>query len=142
MAYKAAEIDFRYLRFDRRRGTRFTDGARPSYCQSERAVDAGNAILVSHTIDGNLDQVESWTSRLQLKGCRLRQPAQCWRSQQARQPAASCPSARLVSRRRNSCWSTKRYEAAAAAHVRSALVEKNPQGVASSDKALNNAAVA
>lgn len=132
LAYKSAEIDFRYLRFDRAR-TRFT-AVLDRYCQSERAVDAGNAILVSHTIEGNLDQVEAWTSRLQNKGC----GGQGALAQQQRDSLRKL-SEDVSFKKAEGLLEAKRYEAAAAMFL--ALVEKNPKA-GNSDKALNNAAVA
>lgn len=132
LAYKSAELDFRYLRFDRAR-SRFSD-VLDRYCQSERAVDAGNAILVSHTIDGNLDQVEAWTSRLQNKGC----GGQGALAQQQRDSLRKL-SEDVSFKKAEQLLETKRYEAAATMFI--ALVDKNPKAQ-NSDKALYNAAVA
>ena len=132
LAYKSAELDFRYLRFDRAR-TRFT-AVLDRYCQSDRAVDAGNAILVSHTIEGNLDQVEAWTSRLQNKGC----GGQGVLAQQQRDSLRKL-SEDVSFKKAEGLLEAKRYEAAAAMFL--ALVEKNPK-TSNSDKALYNAAVA
>lgn len=132
LAYKSAELDFRYLRFERAR-SRFT-AVLDRYCQSERAIDAGNAILVSHTIDGNLDQVEAWTSRLQNKGC----GGQGVLAQQQKDSLRKL-SEDVSFKKAEGLLEAKRYDAAAAMFL--ALVEKNPKA-GNSDKALNNAAVA
>ena len=132
LAYKSAELDFRYLRFDRAR-SRFSD-VLDRYCQSERAVDAGNAILVSHTIDGNLDQVEAWTSRLQNKGC----GGQGALAQQQRDSLRKL-SEDVSFKKAEQLLEAKRYEAAATMFL--ALLDKNPKAQ-NSDKALYNAAVA
>jgi len=132
MAYKSAELDFRYQRFDRAR-QRFSF-VLDRYCQTERAVDAGNAIIVSHTIDGNLDQVESWTGRIQAKGCG---GGSVLASQQ--RDNLKKLSDDVTFKKAEQLLDAKRYELAANMFV--ALVEKNPRGP-SADKAVNNAAVA
>lgn len=132
LAYKSAELEFRYLRFDRAR-SRFSD-VLDRYCQSERAVDAGNAILVSHTIEGNLDQVEAWTSRLQNKGC----GGQGALAQQQRDSLRKL-SEDVSFKKAEQLLEAKRYEAAATMFL--ALLDKNPKAQ-NSDKALYNAAVA
>ena len=53
-SYKAAEIDFRYLRF-RKCGCGWPISS-PKFCKDERAVDAGNALLVSYNIEGDLEK--------------------------------------------------------------------------------------
>lgn len=132
LAYKSAELDFRYLRFDRAR-SRFSD-VLDRHCQSERAIDAGNAILVSHTIEGNLDQVEAWTSRLQNKGC----GGQGAMAQQQRDGLRKL-SESVSFKKAEQLLEAKRYEAAATMFL--ALLDKNPKAE-NSDKALYNAAVA
>lgn len=132
MAYKSAELDFRYLRFDRAR-QRFSL-VLDRYCQSERAVDAGNAIIVSHTIDGNLDQVESWTGRIQAKGCG---GGSVLASQQ--RDNLKKLSDDVTFKKAEQLLDAKRYELAANMFV--ALIDKNPRSP-SADKAVNNAAVA
>jgi tetratricopeptide (TPR) repeat protein len=132
LAYKSAELDFRYQRFDRAR-QRFAL-VLDRYCHSDRAIDAGNAILVSHAIEGNLDQVESWTARIQQKGC----------GEKGALAAQQRDSLKKLSedvsfKKAEQLLENKRYEAAASMFV--ALVEKNPHGPVA-DKALYNAAIA
>lgn len=130
-AYKSAELDFRYLRFERAR-SRFT-AVLDRYCQSERAVDAGNAILVTHTIEGNLDQVESWTGRIQNKGC----GGQSTLASQQRENLKKL-SEDVSFKKAEQLMEGKRYEAAAAMFL--SIVEKSPRAQ-SADKALYNAGV-
>ena len=66
-SYKAAEIDFRYLRFSQMR-LRMADIVH-KHCKDEHAVDAGNALLVSYNIEGDLEKLEEWTAKLKERGC-------------------------------------------------------------------------
>ena len=67
MTYKAAEIPLRYLHWD---------DARPrmeqivtKYCKDDIGANAGNAILVTYTIEKNLDKIEEWANRLKAANC-------------------------------------------------------------------------
>ncbi len=132
MAYKAGELDFRYLNFDRARQRCALVLDR--YCQSDRAVDAGNLILVSHTIEGNLDQVETWTHRLSQKTCGAGSALIAQQRDSLKRLSED-----VSFKRAEQLLLDKHYDAAASMFV--ALVEKNPRAQAA-DKALNNAAVA
>lgn len=132
MAYKSAELDFRYQRFDRARQRMSLVLDR--YCQSDRAVDAGNAILVTHTIEGNLEQVESWSGRIAQRGCGAGGAL-------AAEQATSLKklSEDVSFKKAEQLLEAKRYAEAAAMFA--AIVEKNPRS-ATADKALQNTAVA
>ena len=67
MTYKAAEIDYRYLHWDDARPRMEQIVAK--YCKDDIGANAGNAILVSYTIEKNLDKIEEWANRLQAANC-------------------------------------------------------------------------
>ncbi|MDW8280729.1 MAG: tetratricopeptide repeat protein [Myxococcales bacterium] len=131
IAYKAAEIDYRHLNFE---------AARPRmaqiierYCKDDRAVDAGNAILVSYTIENNLERLEEWTTRLKEKKCGSSTLAA------AQQGELKKLSDDVRFSKAQRLFEEKKYEEAAALFVQ--LVDSDPRSQ-NADKALNNAAVA
>lgn len=132
LAYKSAELDFRYLRFDRAR-TRF-ERILDTYCQSERAVDAGNGILVSYTIENNLDRLEEWTGRVRSKGCGAGSALA-----EAQKGSLKKLSDDVRFKKAEQLLERKQYEPAAALFVQ--IVDADPRA-SNADKALNNAAVA
>ena len=132
LAYKAAEIDFRYLRFL---------AARPrmemilsKFCKDERAVDAGNALLVSYTIENDLEKIEEWTGKLKALSCG-------GKSQLAATQAGNIQklSAQVRFKKAELLLEQKQFAAAASMFVE--IVDADPKA-ADSDKALFNAAVA
>lgn len=132
MAYKAAELDFRFLRFPAAR-MRFQN-ILAQYCKSERAVDAGNALLVSFTIENDLDRIEEWTGRIKAAGCGAGTAL-------AQSQAGSIQklSAQVRFKKAERLLEEKQYAAAASLFVQ--LVDQDPHGP-DSDKAVFNAAVA
>lgn len=131
VAYKDAEIDFRYLHFDtaRPKMERILD----QFCKDDRAVDAGNAILVSYTIESNLEKLEEWTGKLKERNCGTGALAQ------AQQGSLKKLSEDVRFKKAEQLFADKKYEEAAVLYVQ--LVDAAPQGE-NADKALNNAAVA
>lgn len=131
-SYKAAEIDLRYLRFEQMR-VRMSDLV-SRFCKDERAVDAGNAILVSYNIEANLEKLEEWTSRLKERNCGG--TSQIAKSQQG---SIQKLSQQVRFKKAEQYLSQKRYADAAALFVE--IVAQDPHGT-DADKALFNAAVA
>ena len=131
-SYKAAEIDFRYLRFSQMR-LRMADIV-AKFCKDERAVDAGNALLVSYNIEGDLEKLEEWTARLKDKGCG-------GSSQVAQTQLGSIKklSQQVRFKKAEQLLAQKRHAEAASLFIE--LVGQDPRGP-DSDKALFNAAVA
>jgi tetratricopeptide (TPR) repeat protein len=132
IAYKAAELDFRFLRFPAAR-MRF-QSLLAQHCKSERAVDAGNALLVSYTIENDLDHIEEWTGRIKAAGCGAGTAL-------AQSQAGNIQklSAQVRFKKAERLLEEKQYAAAASLFVQ--LVDQDPRGV-DSDKAVFNAAVA
>jgi tetratricopeptide (TPR) repeat protein len=131
MTYKAAEIPFRYLHWD---------DARPrmeqivgKYCKDDIGATAGNAIIVSYTVEKNLDKIEEWANRLRA--------ANCGTSATAQKQAAELGKLSLGVKfqKADQLFAEKKYEEAAKMYVE--IVDRDPKGE-DADKALNNAAVA
>lgn len=132
MAYKAAELDFRFLRFPAAR-MRF-QSLLAQHCKSERAVDAGNALLVSYTIENDLDRIEEWTGRIKAAGCGAGTAL-------AQSQAGNIQklSAQVRFKKAERLLDEKQYAAAAGLFIQ--IVDQDPHAV-DSDKAVFNAAVA
>lgn len=131
IAYKSAEIDFRHLRFPEARPR--MEGILEKFCKDDRAVDAGNAILVSYTIENNLEKLEEWTSKLKKLNCGSGAMAE------AQQGSLKKLSEDVRFSKAQKLFDDKKYEQAAELYVQ--LVDSDPKGQ-NADKALNNAAVA
>lgn len=131
-SYKSGEIDLRYLRFPQMR-TRMSEIVN-KFCKDERAVDAGNALLVSYNIEGDLEKLEEWTSRLKNRNCGG--TSQIAKSQQGNIQKLS---QQVRFKKAEQFLSQKRYSDAAALFIE--LVAQEPHGP-DADKALFNAAVA
>ena len=67
MAYKAAEIDFKYLDFEKARPR--MQSIVDKYCSDPVSAQAGKAILTSYTIDNNLDKIVEWSEKLLKSKC-------------------------------------------------------------------------
>lgn len=132
LSYKAAEIDFRYLRFAQAR-PRFAD-ILAKHCKDERAVDAGNALLVSYTIESDLEKLEEWTGKLRSSGCGGGSALA-----QAQAGSIQKLSAQVRFKKAEQLLAQKQYAQAASLFVE--IVDKDPRAQ-DSDKALFNAAVA
>jgi cellulose synthase operon protein C len=131
MTYKAAEIYYRYLHWD---------DARPrleqivgKYCKDDMGANAGNAILVSYTIEKNLDKIEEWANRLKT--------AHCGSAELAAKNDVALKTLGLGVRfqKADKLFADKKFEEAAALYVQ--IIDADPKGD-DADKALNNAAVA
>jgi tetratricopeptide (TPR) repeat protein len=131
MTYKAAEIPLRYLQWN---------DARPrmeqivgKYCKDDIGANAGNAILVTYTIEKNLDKIEEWANRLKA--------ANCGTTLTAQKNAAELGKLSLGVKfqKADALFAEKKYEEAAKMYVD--IVDRDPHGE-DADKALNNAAVA
>ncbi len=131
-SYKAAEIDFRYLRFAQMR-LRMAEIV-TKFCKDERAVDAGNALLVSYNIDGDLEKLEEWTVRLKDKGC-----GGSSQVAQTQQGSIKKLSQQVRFKKAEQLLAQKRFAEAATLFIE--LVGQDPRGP-DADKALFNAAVA
>ena len=131
MIYKSAEIPLRYLHWD---------DARPrleqivgKYCKEDIGANAGSAILVTYTIEKNLDKIEEWANRLKA--------ANCGTALTAQKNAAELGKLSLGVKfqKADALFAEKKYEDAARMYVE--IVDRDPHGE-DADKALNNAAVA
>ena len=131
MTYKSAEIPFRYLHWDDARPR--MEAIVAKYCKEDIGADAGNAILVSYTIEKNLDKIEEWANRLKA--------ANCGTSLTAAKNAAELGKLSLGVKfqKADQLFAEKKYEDAARMYVE--IVDRDPHGE-DADKALNNAAVA
>jgi tetratricopeptide (TPR) repeat protein len=131
MTYKAAEIDYRYLHWDTARPR--LEQIVTKYCKDDIGGNAGKAIIVSYTIENNLDKLEEWANRLKAANCGSAQMAQ------ATGKELGALSLGIKFKKADKLFADKKYEEAAALYVQ--IVDADPKGD-DSDKALNNAAVA
>lgn len=131
MTYKSAEIPFRYLHWDDARPR--MEAIVGKYCKDDIGANAGNAIIVSYTIEKNLDKIEEWANRLRA--------ANCGTSATAAKTAAELGKLSLGVKfqKADQLFAEKKYEEAAKMYVE--IVDRDPHGE-DADKALNNAAVA
>ncbi|MCR9165378.1 MAG: tetratricopeptide repeat protein [Nannocystaceae bacterium] len=131
MAYQAAEISQRYLRFDeaQARFERVID----DYCSQNIAINAGQAILDARVVLGDLEGAQEWTQTLGEKGCGEGAEKEKFAGQlTALGNAVRFKEATIL-------YDAGEFEAAADRYV--ALVDQAPKDP-NADRALNNAAVA
>jgi tetratricopeptide (TPR) repeat protein len=131
MTYKSAEIPFRYLHWDDARPR--LEAIVTKYCKDDIGANAGNAIIVSYTIEKNLDKIEEWANRLKA--------ANCGTTLTAQKQAAELGKLSLGVKfqKADALFAEKKYEEAAKLYVE--IVDRDPHGE-DADKALNNSAVA
>jgi tetratricopeptide (TPR) repeat protein len=131
MTYKSAEIPLRYLHWDEARPR--MEQIVGKYCKDDIGANAGNAILVTYTIEKNLDKIEEWANRLKA--------ANCGSALTAQKQAAELGKLTLGVKfqKADKLFADKKFEEAAALYVQ--IVDNDPKGE-DADKALNNAAVA
>jgi tetratricopeptide (TPR) repeat protein len=131
MTYKAAEIPLRYLHWDEARPR--MEQIIGKYCKDDIGANAGNAILVTFTIEKNLDKIEEWANRLRA--------ANCGSTLTAQKNAAELGKLSLGVKfqKADALFADKKYEEASKMYVE--IVDRDPHGE-DADKALNNAAVA
>src|SRR5207244_916854 len=68
MQYKAAEMDFRYLDFEKMRPR--MEALLEKFCKgNEIGGEAGSAILATYSIEQNLEKIIEWGERLQKDQC-------------------------------------------------------------------------
>ncbi len=132
MAYKAAELDYRYLHWDTARPR--MEQLVGKYCkEGDIGANAGNAIIVSYTVENNLDKLEEWAGKLKTMACGSKELA-------AKNTAELGKlSLGIKFKRADQLFADKKFEEAAVLYVQ--IVDADPKGE-DSDKALNNAAVA
>lgn len=130
LSYKAAEIAYRFFDFKDARerfGTIYD-----TYCSDPIAINAGQAVLVTHQLEKNLDRMEEWATKLKSGKC----------GGGAGADVASGAGELLVGikfQRAQQLFKDKKWDEAAVAYI--GLVDSNPSST-DADKALNNAAVA
>ena len=103
------------------------DDARPrmeqivtKYCKDDMGANAGNAILVTYTIEKNLDKIEEWADA--LEGGQLRHGADG--AEERGRAAASCRWA-CKFQKADKLFADKKYEEAAQLYVQ--IVDADPQ---------------
>jgi cellulose synthase operon protein C len=131
MSYKAAEIYYRYLHWDEARPR--LEAIIGKYCKDDMGANAGNAILVSYTIEKNLDKIEEWANRLKTANCGSAAVAM------KNQADLTKLGLGVKFQKADKLFNDKQYEAAASLYVQ--IVDSDPKNE-DADKALNNAAVA
>ncbi len=131
IAYKAAEIDYRFRNWQ---------GARPrlekvvaTYCKEDVGANAGTALLTTYTIEKNLDKLEEWAKKLRQANCGSVQLAS------KNEGVLKGLEKSVKFKKADQLFADKKYEDAAQAYV--TLVDGDPRND-EADKALNNAAVA
>ncbi len=130
MTYKAAEIDFKYLHFEDAR-PRF-EKILATYCKDDVAREAGNAILLTYTVEDNLDKIVEWTDKVKSSQCGDKTKIDTGALLTLQNDAKFKIAEKL--------FNDKKYEEAADAYIK--LVDADPQNKSgNNDKALNNAAV-
>jgi TolA-binding protein len=144
LAYAAALISYRHLRFDEAR-QRFAD-LRKRYCSSEQAADAADGIVASWTIEGKTVEAQAAGQQILQEGCgtEAKRVAQAkglkdlLEDLQFKQGAEAMRLGEEAQKAGDTATANAKFEEAATLFDR--LVEANPRG-ANADKALNNAAV-
>ena len=131
MTYKAAEIDLRYLKWDTMRPR--MEAIVDKYCKDDIGSNAGNALIVSYTIEKNLDKIEEWANKMKNQGCGSSTVAK----DNAGKLAVLIQGVRF--KKADQLFNDKKFEEAAALYVQ--IVDQDPKNE-DADKALNNAAVA
>jgi tetratricopeptide (TPR) repeat protein len=130
MAYKAAEIDFKYLHFEDAR--KRMEDVLAKYCKDDVSRQAGAAILASYAIENNLDKIVEWTDKVQN--------SQCGDKSKIDTGAIKTLQADTKFKIADRLYADKKFEDAAAAYIK--LVDADPSNKSgNNDKALNNAAV-
>ena len=131
MAYKSAELDLRFLHWDTARPR--MEQLVEKYCkEGDIGANAGNAIIVSYTVENNLDKLETWANKLKNQGCGSKELA-------AKNTAELGKlSLGIKFKRADQLFADQKFEEAAQLYVQ--IVDADPKGD-DSDKALNNAAV-
>jgi tetratricopeptide (TPR) repeat protein len=131
MTYKAAETDYRYLKWDTARAR--LEKVVEKYCKDNMGAQAMEALLASYTIENNLDKIEEWATKQQQMKCGSAEVAQ----------KAAGDAGQLLAgvrfKKADKLFTDGKYDDAAALYV--SLADANPKGE-DADKALNNAAVA
>ncbi|MSP61206.1 MAG: tetratricopeptide repeat protein [Myxococcales bacterium] len=142
MTYKAAEIDFKYLEFEKSR-PRFQTII-DKYCQDPVSAQAGKAILTSFTIENNLEKIVEWSEKLLKSQCGggaaigAGTPGTPDKPDEASGIAVTLNDAKFEIA--NKLYDAGKLEEAADAFVK--VVDGNPTNIGGkNDKALNNAAV-
>lgn len=134
MAYKPAEIDFRYLHWDDAR--RRFEAILEKYCSDPVAVQAGKAILTTYTVENELEKIAAWTGRLDQAKCGGAS-VEAKKAAEERWRLDKDTRFQLCQR----ILDAKDYEKVAPCFI--SLVDSDPQNQSgNNDKALNNAAVA
>ncbi len=132
MAYKAAEIDYKFLHWDT--GRPRMEMLVTKYCKDgDIGANAGNAIIVSYTVENNLDKLEEWANKLKTQSCGSKEIAAKNSSELGKLSLG------IKFKRADQLFADKKFEDAAKLYVQ--IVDADPKGD-DSDKALNNAAVA
>jgi tetratricopeptide (TPR) repeat protein len=131
MSYKAAEIYYRYLHWDEARPR--LEQIVGKYCKDDMGYNAGNAILVSYTIEKNLDKIEEWANRLKAANCGSTAVAM------KNQADLTKLGLGVKFQKADKLFNDKKFEEAAQLYVQ--IVDSDPKNE-EADKALNNAAVA
>ena len=131
MSYKAAEVYYRYLHWDEARPR--LEQIVTKYCKDDMGYNAGNAILVSYTIEKNLDKIEEWANRLKAANCGTAAVAM------KNQADLTKLGLGVKFQKADKLFADKQYEEAAKQYVQ--IVDADPKNE-EADKALNNAAVA
>ena len=142
MTYKAAEIDFKYLDFEKAR-PRFIEIIE-KYCKStdDVATQAGNAILATYAIQNDLDKIIEWTGKIKSSTCTKSTVA----TAPGQKPDESGSAIDVLEKdarfqKAQQLYDAGKFDDAGPAFV--AFVDGNPKNVGgNNDKALNNAAVA
>lgn len=129
--YKAAEIDYKYLQWEKARPR--LEQVLNSYCKEDMGANAGNAILVSYTIEKNLDKIEEWANKLKTMNCGSTEVAKKNASELGKLSLG------VKFQKADKLFADKQFEEAARMYVQ--IVDADPKGE-DADKALNNAAVA
>jgi tetratricopeptide (TPR) repeat protein len=134
IAYKAAEIDFRYLHWDQARPR--LESVLEKYCSNEVSLRAGRAILSSYSIENDLDKIVEWTDRLDKLGCGGTSPDRKV-AEGERKELKGGARFKICDR----YLDAKEYEKAAPCYIEVVNASPSNEG-GNNDKALNNAAVA
>ena len=132
LSYKAAEIDYRYLHWDTARPR--MEALVAKFCKDgDIGANAGNALIVSYTVENNLDKLDEWANKLRGLSCGSTEVAAKNATELGKLSLG------IKFKRADQLLADKKYEEAAALYVQ--IVDADPKGE-DSDKALNNAAVA
>ena len=135
MQYKAAEMDFRYLDFEKMRPR--MEKLLEKFCKgNEIGGEAGSAILASYSIEKNLEKIIEWGERLQKDQCGVPKPGAAIASSVA--IAQTIADARFLKAQK--AFDAGQFESAAEQFIK--IVDGDPKDKGgNNDKALYNAAV-